>query len=157
MQRATEAAFGVGSGVLLDRFKAWGWFLDDLVLISVNNLTPVERIAKCQRHKAASGSEFAEYQPEAIVSLLLGIKEIVEGAAIEAGSSAARYAVPFPGMGQQTRFRDEMARIIPMLLRLADLHQEAVTGKRPHAEAYAVNRAVNGVKNDTEECIEPAP
>ena len=23
-------------------------------------------------------------------------------------------------------------------------------------EAYAVNRAVNGVKNDTEECIEPA-
>jgi putative SOS response-associated peptidase YedK len=24
-------------------------------------------------------------------------------------------------------------------------------------EAYAVNRAVNSVKNDTEECIEPAP
>jgi putative SOS response-associated peptidase YedK len=24
-------------------------------------------------------------------------------------------------------------------------------------EAYAVNRAVNNVKNDTEECIEPVP
>jgi putative SOS response-associated peptidase YedK len=24
-------------------------------------------------------------------------------------------------------------------------------------EAYAVNRAVNSVKNDTEECIEPVP
>jgi putative SOS response-associated peptidase YedK len=24
-------------------------------------------------------------------------------------------------------------------------------------EAYAVNRAVNSVKNDTEDCIEPAP
>ena len=31
------------------------------------------------------------------------------------GSSAARHAVPFPGMGQQTRFRNEMARIIPLL------------------------------------------
>jgi hypothetical protein len=26
-----------------------------------------------------------------------------------------RYAVPFPGMGQQMRFRDQMTRIIPML------------------------------------------
>jgi hypothetical protein len=115
MQRATEAALGVGSGVFLDRFKAWGWFLDDLVLTPVNNLTPVERIAKCRATQGSLGERIAEYQPEAIVSLLLGIKEIVEGAAIEAGSSAARYAVPFPGMGQQTRFRDEMARIIPML------------------------------------------
>jgi hypothetical protein len=49
------------------------------------------------------------------VSLLRGIKEIVEAAAIAAGSSAARYAVPFPGHGQQTHFRDEMARIIPIL------------------------------------------
>ncbi|MGA8433213.1 MAG: hypothetical protein WB713_00155, partial [Methyloceanibacter sp.] len=54
------------------------------------------------------------YQPLAIVTLLLSIKEIVEAAAIAAGSSAARY-VPFPGMGQQTRFRDEMACIIPVL------------------------------------------
>ena len=32
--------------------------------------------------------------------------------------------------------------------------------RRPDAalmEAYAVNRAVNSVKNDTEECIEPVP
>ena len=49
------------------------------------------------------------------MSLLLGIKDFVDVAAIAAGSSAARYALPFPGMGQQTRFREEMARIIPML------------------------------------------
>ena len=35
---------------------------------------------------------------------------------------AARYAVPFPGNGQQTRFHDEMARMIPML---PDLPTEA--------------------------------
>ena len=30
MQRATEAALGVGSGEFLDRFKALGWYLDDV-------------------------------------------------------------------------------------------------------------------------------
>ena len=49
---------------------------------------------------------------------LQDIKKIVEAAATAAGSSAARYAVPFPGMGHQRRFRDEMARIIPMLPRI---------------------------------------
>ena len=29
--------------------------------------------------------------------------------------------------------------------------------KSASMEAYAVNRAVNSVKNDTEECIEPVP
>ena len=55
------------------------------------------------------------YQPLAIVTLLLSIKEIMDAAAIAAGSSAARYAVPFPGMGQQARFLDAMARIVPAL------------------------------------------
>jgi hypothetical protein len=36
-----------------------------------------------------------------------------------------RQSVPFPGIGRQTRFRDEMARIIPCCLRLADLPTEA--------------------------------
>jgi len=31
---------------------------------------------------------------------------------------APRFAVPFPGMGNQKRFKDEMARIIPKLPRL---------------------------------------
>ena len=65
--------------------------------------------------QAGLADRIAEYQPAAIVTLLPSIKKIVEAAAIAAGSSAARYAVPFPGMGQQTRFRNEMARIIPML------------------------------------------
>jgi hypothetical protein len=52
------------------------------------------------------------------VSLLLGIKDFVDAAAIAAGSSAVRYAVPFPGMGQQTCFREKMARIIPILSKI---------------------------------------
>ena len=44
MQRATEAALGVESGKFFDRFKASGWFLDDLVLTPVN--APPERAAQ---------------------------------------------------------------------------------------------------------------
>ena len=51
------------------------------------------------------------------MSLLLGIKDIVDHAAIAAGSKADRYAVPFPGMGQQTRSHNEMTRILPLLPR----------------------------------------
>jgi hypothetical protein len=115
MQRATEAVLGVGSGDFLDRFKAWGWFLDDLVLTPVDRLPSAERKAQCLNAQASLADRIAVYQPAAIVTLLLSIKGIVQAAAIAAGSSAARYAVPFPGMGQQTRFRDEMARIIPVL------------------------------------------
>jgi hypothetical protein len=115
MQRAAEAALGVGSGVFLDRFKAWGWFLDDLVLTPVNNLTQAERIAKCRAAQSSLAERIADHRPLAIVNLLLSINEMVEAAAIAAGSSAALYAVPFPGMGQQRRFLDAMGRIIPML------------------------------------------
>ncbi len=42
----------------------------------------------------------------------MSIKDIVEAAAIEAGSTATRFAVPFPGMGQQGHFKAAMAEII---------------------------------------------
>jgi hypothetical protein len=42
---------------ILDRFKAWGWFLDDLVLTPVNNLTQWSALQDAERHKAASRSE----------------------------------------------------------------------------------------------------
>jgi hypothetical protein len=44
----------------------------------------------------------------------------VNEAANMAGSNASRYCVPFPGMGQQQRFQDEMAIIIPKLPRLIE-------------------------------------
>ena len=76
-----------------------------------------EREAQCLSAQARLADRIAEYQPAAIVTLLLSIKEIVEAAAIAAGGSAARYAVPFPGMGQQRRFLDAMARIVLALPR----------------------------------------
>ena len=117
MQRAVERALGE-SDDFLRRFKDYGWYLDDLVLAPVNKLTKAQRQAKCLNAQSSLADRIAAYQPEAIVSLLIVIEPFVEAASIIAGSNAPRYAVPFPGMGQQTRFQAAMGRVIPRLPRL---------------------------------------
>jgi hypothetical protein len=122
-QEATEAALGVGSGEFLDRFKASGWFLDDLVLTPVNNLkNPAERSAKCLAAQPSLAERIRAYQPLAIVSIMRGIGDIVNEAAVAAGSDAPRFVVPFHGNGQQRRFLDAMARIVPALPRAGEPH-----------------------------------
>jgi hypothetical protein len=117
MQRVVDDTLGE-RGDFLTRFKAYGWYLDDLVLTPVNKLERPERTVKCLEAQRSLADRIAEYQPLAIVSLMLGIRRIVDAAADTVRSSADRYAVPFPGMGQQTRFRAAMREIIPKLPRL---------------------------------------
>ena len=96
-------------------FKALGWFLDDLVLTPVNALPKAQRMTKSLAARASLAERIRGYQPLAIVSVMRGIGDIVNEAAVAAGSDAPRYVVPFPGNGQQRRFLDAMARIVPML------------------------------------------
>ena len=88
----------------LERFKSLGWFLDDLSLEPVNGLAPAARKAACRAARSSLAARIAQYPPKAIVTLLVGIGGIVETAAVEAGSDAPRYVVPFPGISQQVRF-----------------------------------------------------
>jgi hypothetical protein len=115
MRTAVEKSLGKGNGDFLERFKAFGWYLDDLVLEPVNHLGKSERIAKCREAQQSLADRIIKYQPQAIVSLLLFIEPFVDAAAIEAKSAASRYAVRFPGMGQQKRFMDDMAALVPRL------------------------------------------
>jgi hypothetical protein len=119
MQCAIEPALGE-SGNFLDRFKASGWYLDDLVLTPVNNLTKSKRREKCRDAQKCLADRIAVYQPEAIVSLLLFIEPFVDAAARMAGSNAPRYAVPFPGNGHQGRFLAAIADILPKLPKLTE-------------------------------------
>ena len=118
MRRAVELSFGE-SNDFLESFKAYGWYLDDLVRTPVNKgLLKSERKAKCLDARKSLADRIAEYKPGAIVSLLLGIKPFVDEAAKIAGSNVPRYAVPFPGMGNQVRFQAAMVCLIPKLPRL---------------------------------------
>ncbi len=116
MKRATETVLGEG-GDFLDRFKSYGWYLDDLVLMPVDKLVSSERRSKCLAATESLRDRIAAYRPLAIVSVLISIRSIVEAAAKAAGSNAVLFSVPFPGMGQQARFHNEMLKIIPRLPR----------------------------------------
>jgi hypothetical protein len=114
LQRAPRGHIGDN---FLESFKARGWYLDDLELEPVDALDRPEHKARCRDVQASLADRIRDYQLLAIVSLLLGIRRIVDAAAIAAGNNAPRYAVPFPGNRQQVRFLKEMARILPMLPR----------------------------------------
>jgi hypothetical protein len=118
MQAAVGGAIDKRSDDFLARFKGFGWYLDDLVLTPVNHLSKLERITMCMAARSSLAQRIAGYRPAAIVTLLISIQSIVDVAALEAGNAAERFAVPFPGMGQQGRFRAAMAQILPGLPRL---------------------------------------
>jgi hypothetical protein len=72
MQRAVETALGESRcSNFLDRFKAYGWYLDDLVLKPVNNLKRSQRMAECRGAQNSLKDRIVEYRPLAIVSLVL--------------------------------------------------------------------------------------
>jgi hypothetical protein len=117
MREVVESVFGK-SGDFLGTFKNYGWYLDDLVLEPVNHLNHPERKSRCREAQKSLTTRIAEYQPGAIVCLLSSIRDDVEAAAVESGSVAPRFSVPFPGNGQQGRFRAKMIEILPKLPRL---------------------------------------
>jgi hypothetical protein len=93
MSRATASVLGSGDD-FVQRFKAAGWYLDDLVLTPVNHLTKPERELLCLGARSSLAERIALYQPQAIVSLLKSIHSIIEAAAREAGSTASLYSLP---------------------------------------------------------------
>ena len=118
MRGAVEQVLGA-SDDFLKTFKAYGWYLDDLVLKPVNHLGDSQRRALCRAAEESLAKRIADYRPEAIVSLLKSIEPFVRGAAAAAGSNAPLYVVPFPGMGQQAKFRQTMTQLIPKFPRAA--------------------------------------
>ncbi|MGB7097478.1 MAG: hypothetical protein WBD95_01750 [Xanthobacteraceae bacterium] len=102
-----------GDVEFLNWFKARRWYLDDLVMTPIENLR--ERRKQCREARASLASRIAEYQPAAIGCLLKSICDDVEIATSKANSKAPPYTVPFAGQGHQTKFNDQMKRILPEL------------------------------------------
>jgi hypothetical protein len=76
-----------------------------------------QRLALCLGAQNGLSHRIAEYRPVAVVSLLIGIADIVAKPALAAGSQASLFRVPFPGNGWQNYFCDEMLKVIPGLPR----------------------------------------
>lgn len=118
MVRYMARALSVPDDQLLYRFKAYGWYLDDLVLQPINRMTQAERHAAWTAAAPSLRDRIAEYQPFAIVTLLKGMKEVVIDAANASGHACPVYTVSFPGMGQQARFQTDMVELLPRLPRI---------------------------------------
>jgi hypothetical protein len=116
LKRSIEEVLA-GDGGFLERFRSYGWYLDDLVLAPVNQLTPRDRRATHLGAAHDLQKRIAEYRPLAIVCLLKSIGPIVRAAASGAGFDGPFFEVPFPGNGQQRRFHLQMIDIIPELPR----------------------------------------
>jgi len=99
MQRAVEAVLP-DEGNFLDRFRGYGWYLDDLVLTPINHLQPSARRAAWLRASNSLAGRIDEYRPLAIVSLLSGIKRIVEGRRKDCGQHCNFIQRPIPRHGQ---------------------------------------------------------
>ncbi len=97
----------------LNWFKARGWYLDDLVTKPIEKLQ--DRRKQCREARASLAARIAEYQPAAIVCLLKRIGDDVEIAASKANSKAPLYTVPFAGQSHQTKFKDQIKRILTEL------------------------------------------
>ena len=104
-----------GQDRFLEDFKHNGFYLDDLVLEPVNHLSPKDRRSLCRNAVSSFVERLKDYKPKAIVILLCSIKPMVVRAMHEAGLSYQPFCTPYPGFGNQPRFRRAMAEIIPNL------------------------------------------
>ena len=113
MERHMQA----GTAVPLAEFKARGWYIDDLVLTPVDQMSynSRERKAACAAARDSLAQRIAEYRPEAIVVLQRSISADVVAAVAMARSDAKVYHVRFPGNGQQGNFKSDMEAILPLL------------------------------------------
>ncbi len=98
----------------LDYFRDFGFFLDDLCLVPVNNMENETRQQHNQENIPSLATRLREYQPAIIICIMLGIREYVRESLIQSGLSATTefHAIPFGGNGQQGRYRQKLAIIL---------------------------------------------
>ncbi len=104
-----------GDAHLLDNFKKNGFYLDDLVDEPVNKTDRKLRRKRRKESIPLLARRMKCYKPKAVVIVMCAIRPMVLQAMHEAELSYEPYCVPFPAFGNQTRFHEEMKRIIPKL------------------------------------------
>ncbi|GHD51700.1 hypothetical protein D9V29_12445 [Mycetocola manganoxydans] len=100
----------------LEKLKAGGVYLIDLASVPVNHHSPSERAVALQRNIAATVSLAAELKPDGVVLVKQNVFELLQGPILEAGLPLLHDEfIPFPGSGQQKRFRERFATAIEKL------------------------------------------
>ena len=93
-------------------FQKQQCYLDDLCLEPVDTLPLAERRLKLQESVLPFSERLAEMKPLIVVSILKRIEKYVLEAVRLSGIETTFYSVPFPGFGNQTRFNEEVIKIL---------------------------------------------
>lgn len=102
----------------LEKLKSDGVFLIDLAPVPVNYHSPSERAAALQRNIEATVSLARDLDPDGIVLVKQNVFNLLERPLRAAGLPLIHDAmIPFPGSGQQTRFRERFADALTRLER----------------------------------------
>jgi hypothetical protein len=100
----------------LEKLKANGVFLTDLARMPVNYHSPSERAAALQRNIEATVSLARELKPDGVVLVKQNVFDLLERPIRAAGLPLLHDAmIPFPGGGQQKRFRERFADALARL------------------------------------------
>src|SRR4051812_1433059 len=97
------------------RFKAKGWFLDDLCHVPVNGMDKAERDATCRKSEQPLANRLRTMNPRKVVVIQKSIEANVRRAIALSGCSASIEVVPFPGLGNQGKFLARMAVLLRWL------------------------------------------
>jgi hypothetical protein len=100
----------------LKKLKHDGVYLIDLAPVPVNYHTPLERADALQLNIEATISRAAELQPDGVVLVKQNVFGLLQNPVLEAGLSLLHDDfIPFPGSGQQKRFRERFAAALTEL------------------------------------------
>jgi len=83
-----------------------------LCLEPVDTLPPAERRLKLQENVLPFSERLVDMKPLIVVSVLKRIEKYVLEAVRLSGIETIFYSVPFPGFGNQTRFKEDVSEIL---------------------------------------------
>ncbi len=102
----------------LERLKSDRVYLIDLAPVPVNYHSPSERAAALQRNIEATVAHAAELAPGGVVLVKQNVFDLLQRPALGAGLPLLHdVMIPFPGSGQQKRFRERFADALARLER----------------------------------------
>jgi len=100
----------------LEKLKQDGVYLIDLAAVPVNYHSPSERAAALAHNIEAAVALATELAPSGVVLVKQNVFDLLERPVREAGLPLLHGAmIPFPGSGQQKRFRDRFADALARL------------------------------------------
>lgn len=98
-------------------FKSNGFYLDDLCQEPINQLTESEKRKARKAYEANLSDRLKEYKPLVIISTPKSIEKNVNSAINLSGLRIENYSLPFPAMGNQYKYVDELDHLLNNIIK----------------------------------------